>query len=110
MVEARTDGFTPCATCRPVRHLADTERLSDAAARVRALFGGLFGGEAAFGQVGQPREDAAGFEAAGPLLRRHDDELVQYGLVRLAEIPRLRIIGPRAADRRVPVFRKGEWA
>jgi hypothetical protein len=26
MVEARTDGFTPCATCRPVRHLADTER------------------------------------------------------------------------------------
>ena len=44
------------------------------------------------------------FEAAGPLLRRHDDELVQYGLVRLAEIPRLRIIGPRGADRRVPVF------
>lgn len=26
MVEARTDGFTPCALCRPVRHLADTER------------------------------------------------------------------------------------
>jgi hypothetical protein len=26
MVEARADGFTPCATCRPVRHLADTER------------------------------------------------------------------------------------
>jgi cysteine desulfurase/selenocysteine lyase len=44
------------------------------------------------------------FEAAGPLWRRHDDELVQYGLVRLAEIPRLRIIGPRGADRRVPVF------
>ena len=44
------------------------------------------------------------FEAAGPLLRRHDDELVQYGLVRLAEIPRLRIIGPRRPDRRVPVF------
>lgn len=44
------------------------------------------------------------FEAAGPLLRRHDDELVQHGLVRLAEIPRLRIIGPRGADRRVPVF------
>jgi cysteine desulfurase / selenocysteine lyase len=44
------------------------------------------------------------FEAAGPLLRRHDDELVQYGLVRLAEIPRLRIIGPRGADRRIPVF------
>jgi cysteine desulfurase / selenocysteine lyase len=43
-------------------------------------------------------------EAAGSLLRRHDDELVQYGLVRLAEIPRLRIIGPRGADRRIPVF------
>jgi selenocysteine lyase/cysteine desulfurase len=44
------------------------------------------------------------FEAAGPLRRRHDDELVRYGLARLAEIPRARIIGPRAADRRVPVF------
>ena len=44
------------------------------------------------------------FAAAGSLLRRHDDELVQYGLVRLAEIPRLRIIGPRGVDRRVPVF------
>lgn len=44
------------------------------------------------------------FEAAGPLLRRHDDELVRYGLARLAEIPRVRLIGPRGADRRVPVF------
>jgi len=44
------------------------------------------------------------FEAVGPLLRRHDDELVQHGLMRLAGIPRLRIIGPRAPDRRVPVF------
>ena len=44
------------------------------------------------------------FEAAGPRLRRHDDELVQYGLVRLAALPGLRIIGPRGADRRVPVF------
>ena len=44
------------------------------------------------------------FEAAGPLLRRHDDELVRHGLARLAEIPRVRIIGPRGADRRVPVF------
>ena len=44
------------------------------------------------------------FEAAGASLRRHDDELVQHGLARLAEIPGLRIIGPRAADRRVPVF------
>ena len=44
------------------------------------------------------------FDAAGPRLRRHADELVDYGLVRLAEIPGLRIIGPRGADRRVPVF------
>jgi cysteine desulfurase/selenocysteine lyase len=44
------------------------------------------------------------FEAAGPLLLRHDQDLVQYGLAHLAEIPRLRIIGPRGADRRVPVF------
>lgn len=44
------------------------------------------------------------FEAAGPRLRRHDDELVQYGLLRLAEVRGLRIIGPRGADRRVPVF------
>jgi len=29
---------------------------------------------------------------------------VQHGLSRLAEIQRLRIIGPRAADSRVPVF------
>ncbi|MGY1679479.1 hypothetical protein [Geodermatophilus sp. SYSU D01176] len=33
MVEARTDGFTPCVTCRPVRHLADTERSRRRAAR-----------------------------------------------------------------------------
>ncbi|WP_100498628.1 hypothetical protein [Geodermatophilus chilensis] len=33
MVEARTDGFTPCGTCRPVRHLADTERSRRQAAR-----------------------------------------------------------------------------
>ena len=33
MVEARTDGFTPCATCRPVRHLAETERARRRAAR-----------------------------------------------------------------------------
>jgi cysteine desulfurase / selenocysteine lyase len=44
------------------------------------------------------------FEAAGPLLRRHDDELVRYGLARLTEIRGLRMIGPRGADRRVPVF------
>ena len=33
MVEARTDGFTPCATCRPVHHLAGTERSRRRAAR-----------------------------------------------------------------------------
>jgi hypothetical protein len=33
MVEARADGFTPCVTCRPVRHLADTERSRRHAAR-----------------------------------------------------------------------------
>ncbi len=33
MVEARTDGFTPCATCRPVRHIADVERARRQAAR-----------------------------------------------------------------------------
>jgi cysteine desulfurase/selenocysteine lyase len=44
------------------------------------------------------------FEAAGPLLARHDDELVRHGLARLAEIPRVRILGPRGFERRVPVF------
>jgi cysteine desulfurase / selenocysteine lyase len=29
---------------------------------------------------------------------------VRYGLVRLGDIPRLRLIGPRGADRRAPVF------
>lgn len=43
-------------------------------------------------------------EAAGPLLRRHDDELVRHGLARLGEIPRVRMIGPHGAERRVPVF------
>jgi hypothetical protein len=33
MVEARRDGFTPCATCRPVRHVADVERARRQAAR-----------------------------------------------------------------------------
>ncbi|SHN67960.1 hypothetical protein SAMN05660350_01574 [Geodermatophilus obscurus] len=33
MAEARTDGFTPCATCRPVRYIADTERARRQAAR-----------------------------------------------------------------------------
>ena len=44
------------------------------------------------------------FAAAGPLLHRHDDELVRHGLARLKENPRVRIIGPRSAEGRVPVF------
>lgn len=44
------------------------------------------------------------FDAAGPRLQRHDDELVRYGLARLAEIPRVRLIGPRGAEHRLPVF------
>jgi cysteine desulfurase/selenocysteine lyase len=44
------------------------------------------------------------FATAGPQVARHDEELVRHGLARLAEIPRVRIIGPRSAERRVPVF------
>lgn len=45
------------------------------------------------------------FEAAGhEALRRHDEELVQYGLARLVEVSRLRIIGSRKPENRVPVF------
>jgi cysteine desulfurase/selenocysteine lyase len=44
------------------------------------------------------------FKAAGPLLQRHDDELVRHGLARLREIRGLRLIGPRDAANRVPVF------
>ncbi|MGH9346191.1 MAG: aminotransferase class V-fold PLP-dependent enzyme [Vicinamibacterales bacterium] len=45
------------------------------------------------------------FEAAGrEALRRHDDDLVQHGLARLADIPGLRIIGPTRPEHRVPVF------
>ena len=44
------------------------------------------------------------FEAAGPLLRQHDDALVRHGLARLADVRGLSIIGPRDAERRVPVF------
>jgi cysteine desulfurase/selenocysteine lyase len=44
------------------------------------------------------------FQAAGPLLQRHDDELVRHGLARLGAIKRVRIIGPRSAENRVPVF------
>jgi cysteine desulfurase/selenocysteine lyase len=44
------------------------------------------------------------FEAAGPALLRHDDELVRHGLAMLQQIRGLRLIGPRTAERRVPVF------
>jgi cysteine desulfurase/selenocysteine lyase len=44
--------------------------------------------------------EAAGLDA----LWRHDQELVRHGLARLGDIPGLRIIGPRSADQRVPVF------
>ena len=44
------------------------------------------------------------FKSAGPLLQRHDDDLVRHGLARLREIPRLRLIGPRTPENRVPVF------
>lgn len=44
------------------------------------------------------------FGAAGSLLQRHDDELVRHGLARLSKVPRVRIIGPRSPENRVPVF------
>jgi cysteine desulfurase / selenocysteine lyase len=45
------------------------------------------------------------FEEAGTdAWSRHDQALVSHGLERLAAIPRLRLIGPRGADHRVPVF------
>ena len=45
------------------------------------------------------------FEAAGAdAWSRHDQALVKHGLERLAGIPRLRLIGPRSAEDRVPVF------
>ncbi|NEK58582.1 hypothetical protein GCU56_11950 [Geodermatophilus sabuli] len=34
LAEARADGFTPCATCRPVRRLADDERSRRRSARL----------------------------------------------------------------------------
>jgi cysteine desulfurase/selenocysteine lyase len=44
------------------------------------------------------------FEAAGAALQHHDDELVRHGLNVLQQVRGLRLIGPRAPDRRVPVF------
>lgn len=43
-------------------------------------------------------------EAASASTWRHDQELVRHGLARLAEVPRLRLIGPRGPEDRVPVF------
>ncbi|HYE88649.1 MAG TPA: aminotransferase class V-fold PLP-dependent enzyme [Vicinamibacterales bacterium] len=37
-------------------------------------------------------------------LWQHDQALVNHGLQRLAQIPSLRLIGPRTVDHRVPVF------
>jgi cysteine desulfurase/selenocysteine lyase len=44
------------------------------------------------------------FATAGSLLQRHDDELVRHGLARLSRIPKVRLIGPRGPEHRVPVF------
>jgi cysteine desulfurase / selenocysteine lyase len=42
--------------------------------------------------------------ASDATLQEHDQTLVKHGLERLQSIPRLRLIGPSSADRRVPVF------
>ena len=45
------------------------------------------------------------FEQAGrDVVQRHDQALAEYGLLRLREVPGLRIIGPTSAAERVPVF------
>ena len=44
------------------------------------------------------------FESAGSALWEHDRALAEHGLERLARVPRLRLIGPRASERRAPVF------
>ena len=44
-------------------------------------------------------------EAAGHrALSEHDQALVQHGLTRLADVPRLRILGSTRAEQRLPVF------
>ena len=43
-------------------------------------------------------------EAGSDAWTRHDRALVSHGLERLAGVPRLRLIGPRDAGHRVPVF------
>ena len=49
---------------------------------------------------------AVGFiESVGrAALWKHDEDLVSHGLARLAAIPRLRLIGPKNPEQRVPVF------
>jgi cysteine desulfurase/selenocysteine lyase len=37
-------------------------------------------------------------------LWKHDQDLVRHGLSRLAAVPRLRLIGPKSAENRIPVF------
>ena len=45
------------------------------------------------------------FEQAGrDAVQRHDEMLATHGLLRLREVPGLRIIGPTSASNRVPVF------
>lgn len=45
------------------------------------------------------------FQQAGrEALQRHDDDLAQYGLTRLRDVPGLRLIGPASPTHRVPVF------
>lgn len=45
------------------------------------------------------------FAAAGhDTVRQQDQDLVAYGLARLTEVPRLRLLGPTRPENRVPVF------
>ena len=45
------------------------------------------------------------FQQAGrATLQQYDEALARYGLLRLREVPGLRIIGPTSAAQRVPVF------
>jgi cysteine desulfurase/selenocysteine lyase len=44
------------------------------------------------------------FDAAGDAMHRHEHDLTEYGLQRLREIPGLRLLGPRDAANRIPVF------
>jgi cysteine desulfurase/selenocysteine lyase len=44
--------------------------------------------------------DSLGREA----LWKHDQDLVRYGLTRLGAVPGLRLIGPKSAEQRIPVF------